>query len=148
MCVCGRGHRWLLFSIYFCPPLLVSSFPCPSGLGRQNFFLLLCHYQEIIICCSVFHTDNQGWLPHGKYKNRTNNTFICSMPLDQMLPWVPVAICFPKHINDISALAEIKSIHYDCEWVGTGVSWSRACCASAKSFLRVYYFTQSEEPRL
>lgn len=122
LCVCGMGHRWLLFSIYFCPPLLVSSFPCPSGLGRQKFFPLLCHHQEIIICCSVFHTDNHDWLPHAKFKNRTNNTFVYSMPLCQMLPWVAVVICFLKQINDISALGEIKSIHYDCAWVGSEAS--------------------------
>lgn len=132
----------------FTSALLYLSAAFPARIGRQKLFPLLCHYQEIIICCSVFHTDNQGWLPHGKFKNRTNNTFIYSMPLYQLLPWVAVVICFPKHINDISALAEIKSIHYDCAWAGTEVAWSRACCVSAKSCLRVHYFTQAEEPRL
>lgn len=127
---------------------LSAAFPVPVDLEDRSFFSPLCHYQEIIICCSVFHTDNQDWLPHGKFKDRTNHTFIYNKPLYNNLPWVAVVICFPKHINDILALAEIKSIHYDCAWVGTEVSWSRACCVSAKSSLRVHYFTQSEERRL
>lgn len=41
---------------------------------KTEVFSLLCGYQEIIICCSVFHTDNQDCseqqnkLPHGEVK--------------------------------------------------------------------------------
>lgn len=51
---------------------LSAVFPAPEDRKERFFFPLLCHYQEIIICCSVFHTDNQDWPPHGKFKNRTD----------------------------------------------------------------------------
>lgn len=69
------------FPIYVCSPLLVSSFPGPHGFRKQKFFSLLCHYQEIIICCSVFHTDNQEQLPHGEFKNRTSNLHLQHFPI-------------------------------------------------------------------
>lgn len=85
-----EAQLWLMFSIYFCPPLLVSGFPSPHRLGRCEVFSPLCCYQEIIICCSVFHTDNQHYseqqnkLPHGgvqKYTNKTSVYNILSMRL-------------------------------------------------------------------
>lgn len=67
---------------------LSAVFPAPEDRKERIFFLLLCHYQEIIICCSVFHTDNFRTSLHmGSSKTgRTNNTFVYSMPLGQMLP--------------------------------------------------------------
>lgn len=71
-----EAQRWLVFFIYFCPPLLVNSFPSPHRQGRSRFVSLLCCYQEIIICCSVFHTENQGHReqqdksPHGGFTKK------------------------------------------------------------------------------
>lgn len=60
--------------------LLLPSFACQRlsqspQTGKIQVFSLLCRYQEIIICCSVFHTDNQDnseqdKLPHEGVKKK------------------------------------------------------------------------------
>lgn len=149
VCVCGRGHRWLLFSIYSCPPLLVSSLPCPRGRERREFFppavplsgdnhLLFGVPRRQSGLASTWEVQKQDQQHlHGQHAPISDADFRLQL-----------TFVFPKHSNEISALAEIKSIHYNCAWVGIEVSWSRACCISAKTCLRIHYFTQSEQPRL
>lgn len=101
-----------MFSIYFCPLLLINSFPSPHRLGEMEAFSLPCYYQEIIICCSVFHTDNQDLhdkLPQGEFKTTPKGPFIYSKSpiLDSAMGWS--CNWFAKHISSIIYLLCLES---------------------------------------
>lgn len=79
----GRGGTLVAHVLH----LLLPSFTCQwlsqsLQTWKTEVFSLLCHYREIIICCSAFHTDNQDCsgqqnkLPHGGVQKYTNKTFI------------------------------------------------------------------------
>lgn len=152
-----EAQLWLVFSIYFCPPLLVSGFPSPHRLGRCEVFSPLCCYQEIIICCSVFHTDNQHYreqqnkLPHGGVQKYTNKTSVYNILSMRLYPSCSYN-CLAEHISSIifRLCQEWKA---NCTRTnGSEAFWTGACCASAKSIVfatvthscysKVDYFTQ------
>lgn len=149
--VCGRGGPGLsCFPIYFRPPLLVSSFPCPHGFRKQKFFspaVPLSGDNHLLF--SVPHRQSGTASTQGVQKQNQQPPFTAFPDIHKMLSWVAVGICFPKHIKrHILTFTDIKSNHYGCTTVGIEASWTRACCVSAKSCLRVHYFIQSGEPRL
>ena len=58
-----------------CSHLLLPSFTCQRlsqspQTGKIEAFSLLCRYQEMIIACSVFHTDNQDYSEQDKLPHR------------------------------------------------------------------------------
>lgn len=77
---------------------LSTAFPFPKDRESRVFFLLCC-YQEIIICCSVFHTDNQVYseqqdMLHGGVKKKKIPTrpLFTTCFLYETLCWVTVII--------------------------------------------------------
>lgn len=100
--------------------LLLPSFTCQRlsqspQTGKIEVFSLLCRYQDLIICCSVFHADNQDYseqqnkLPNGGVQKYTNNAFIynifpiCDTVMGCSYNW------FAKHISSIIYLLCQKS---------------------------------------
>lgn len=103
----GEGVAHVLH--LFLPSFICQRLTWSPQTWKTEVFSLLCHYQEIIICCSVFHEDNQDFakqlnkLPHGGYGKYTN------IFLHETLPWVAVLICFGKRISGIIYLLCQKS---------------------------------------
>lgn len=95
--------------------LLLPSFACQRlsqspQTGKIQVFSLLCRYQEIIICCSVFHTDNQDnseqdKLPHEGVKKKENETPTRPSFTTNFAIWDTVTGCsynwFAKRISSI-----------------------------------------------
>lgn len=80
--------------------------------GKMKAFSLLCYYQEIIICCSMFHADNQDLhdkLPLWGVKTTLKGPFIYNKSpiLDSAMGrgcnW------FAKHISSIIYLLCLES---------------------------------------
>lgn len=79
-----------VFAIYFCPPLFVSSVPCPRGFGKQKFFpaVPLSGHNHLLFC--VPHRQSE--LTSTWAVQKQTQTSIYSISLYKMLPWVAVVI--------------------------------------------------------
>lgn len=94
MCVCVCLWEGALVAPVF--HLLLSSFPVPEDLEEGSFFPL-CRYQEMIICCLLFHKDIQGWLPHAKFEEKIQQHLLLR-PYIRCCLWLQLEFVFQNTI--------------------------------------------------